>query len=72
MQQAAERIIAEFDKDHNGSLSQDELAAVPAVNVNRKWYDADKNGQISWNKPEGGLNQAQQHMNFMKAAAGTQ
>jgi hypothetical protein len=34
--------------------------------------DADKNGQISWNKPEGGLNQAQQHMNFMKAAAGTQ
>jgi len=34
--------------------------------------DADKNGQISWNKPEGGLNQAQQHMNFMKTAAGTQ
>ena len=33
--------------------------------------DADKNGQISWNKPEGGLNQAQQHMNFMKAAAGS-
>ena len=34
--------------------------------------DADKNGQISWNKPEGGLAQVQQHMNFMKAAAGTQ
>ena len=34
--------------------------------------DADKNGQISWNKPEGGLAQAQQHMNFMKTAAGTQ
>jgi hypothetical protein len=33
--------------------------------------DADKNGQISWNKPEGGLNQAQAHMNFMKTAAGT-
>ena len=33
--------------------------------------DADKNGQISWNKPEGGLNQSQQHMNFMKAAAGS-
>jgi hypothetical protein len=34
--------------------------------------DVDKNGQISWNKPEGGLAQAMQHMNFMKAAAGTQ
>jgi hypothetical protein len=34
--------------------------------------DADKNGQISWQAPEGGLNQAQQHMNFMKTAAGTQ
>ena len=31
--------------------------------------DADGNGQISWNKPEGGLNQAQQHMGFMKTAA---
>ena len=34
--------------------------------------DADNNGQISWMAPEGGLNQAQQHMNFMKTAAGTQ
>jgi hypothetical protein len=34
--------------------------------------DADKNGQISWMAPEGGLNQAQQHMGFMKTAAGTQ
>ena len=34
--------------------------------------DADKNGQISWQAPEGGLNQAQQHMGFMKTAAGTQ
>lgn len=33
--------------------------------------DADGNGQISWNKPEGGLNQAQQHMTFMKMAAGS-
>lgn len=33
--------------------------------------DADGNGQISWNKPEGGLNQAQQHMGFMKMAAGS-
>jgi hypothetical protein len=31
--------------------------------------DADKNGQISWNTPEGGLNQAQQHAGFMKMAA---
>ena len=33
--------------------------------------DADKNGQISWNTPEGGLNQAQQHAGFMKTAAGS-
>ena len=31
--------------------------------------DADKNGAISWNKPEGGLAQAQQHMELMKMAA---
>jgi hypothetical protein len=33
-------------------------------------FDADKNGTISWDKPEGGLAQAQQHAEFMKAAAG--
>ena len=32
--------------------------------------DADKNGTITWNKPEGGLMQAQQHMGLMKTAAG--
>jgi hypothetical protein len=31
--------------------------------------DADKNGTISWDKPEGGLQQAQQHAQFMKTAA---
>ena len=31
--------------------------------------DADKNGAISWNKPEGGLAQSQQHMELMKMAA---
>ncbi len=55
VQRAAERIIAEFDKDHNGSLSQEELAAVPAINVNRKWYDADKDGQISQEELQKGL-----------------
>jgi EF hand domain-containing protein len=55
VQHAAERIMAEFDKDQNGSLSQEELAAVPAVNVNRKWYDADKNGQISQEELRKGL-----------------
>jgi hypothetical protein len=34
-------------------------------------FDADKNGAISWNKPEGGLAQAQQHMGLMKTAAGS-
>jgi hypothetical protein len=33
--------------------------------------DADKNGTITWNKPEGGLAQAEQHMGFMKMAAGS-
>jgi hypothetical protein len=32
-------------------------------------FDADKNGTITWNKPEGGLMQAQQHMGLMKTAA---
>ena len=31
--------------------------------------DANKDGAISWNKPEGGLAQAQQHMGLMKTAA---
>jgi hypothetical protein len=31
--------------------------------------DADKNGTISWDKPEGGIAQATQHANFMKTAA---
>jgi len=33
--------------------------------------DANGNGQITWDKPEGGLAQAQQHMGFMKTAAGS-
>lgn len=33
--------------------------------------DADKNGSIGWDKPEGGLMQAQQHMGLMKTAAGS-
>jgi len=55
VQHAAERIMAEYDKDHNGSLSQEELAAVPAINANRKWYDADKDGQISQEELRKGL-----------------
>ena len=31
--------------------------------------DANKDGTISWNKPEGGIAQAQQHMELMKKAA---
>lgn len=55
VQRAAERIFVEFDKDQNGSLSQEELAAVPAIDVNRTWYDADKNGQISQEELRKGL-----------------
>ena len=52
---AAERIMAEFDKDHSGGLSQEELASVPAVNVNRKWYDADHDEKISQEELRKGL-----------------
>jgi len=31
--------------------------------------DANKDGKINWDKPEGGLAQAEQHANFMKTAA---
>jgi EF hand len=52
---AAERIMGEYDKNHDGSLSQDELAAVPPVNSNRRWYDADNDGQISQEELRKGL-----------------
>jgi hypothetical protein len=55
VQAAAERIMAEFDTDHSGGLSQNELASVPAVNVNRKWYDADHDEQISQEELRKGL-----------------
>src|SRR5262245_54219625 len=51
----AERIIGEFDKDQNGNLSSDELTLVPAVNANRKWYDADRDGQVSQEELRKGL-----------------
>jgi EF hand len=52
---AAEKIMGEYDKNDDGNLSQDELAAVPPVNVNRKWYDADRDGKISTEELRKGL-----------------
>jgi hypothetical protein len=52
---AAEKIMGEYDKNHDGNLSEDELAAVPPVNVNRKWYDADHDGKISTEELRKGL-----------------
>ena len=55
VKQVAERIVAEYDKNHDGSLSENELAAVPPVNVNRNWYDANKDGKISTEELRNGL-----------------
>jgi len=55
VQRAADRMMAEYDKNHDGFLSQDELAALPPVNVNRKWYDADRDGKISAEELRKGL-----------------
>jgi EF hand len=55
VKRAAERIFGEYDKNQDGSLSQEELANVPPVNANRRWYDADANGQISTQELQNGL-----------------
>jgi len=35
-------------------------------------FDANKNGEIAWDAPEGGLQQAQEHMMLLRKEAGTQ
>jgi EF hand len=52
---ASESILQEYDKDQSGSLSKDELQAVPAIGDRFAWYDTDHNGQISEKELRGGL-----------------
>jgi len=52
---AANRIMAQYDTNHDGSLSPEELAAVPAIDINRRWYDADNDNRISQTELRNGL-----------------
>lgn len=55
VERVAENIVHEYDKDGSGTLSQKELASVPAVEVNRSWYDVDHDGEISTSELRAGL-----------------
>lgn len=55
VQRAADRIMAEFDTNHDGGLTPDEVASVPPVDANRKWYDANGDGRISTHELRNGL-----------------
>jgi EF hand len=55
VESASQKILDEFDKDHDGKLSRGELAALPSIGAHRDWYDADHDGQISAAELAGGL-----------------
>lgn len=44
---ASRQAIDIYDKDHNGELSKDELAACPGILANLDAYDTNKNGSVS-------------------------
>jgi hypothetical protein len=64
----AQKIRMSTSMDEAQKLAADMQAKAEQLTTG---FDADKNGTITWDKPEGGLAQAQQHMGFMKAAAGS-
>ena len=69
----ADEVVAIAQKIR-ASTSMDEAAKLAAEMQTKaeqltSGVDANKDGSISWNKPEGGLMQAQQHMGLMKTAA---
>ena len=55
-QGVGEAIVQACDKNHDGLLSADELAAVPPIRDNRNWYDTDNDGLLSANEVRAGLN----------------
>ena len=62
----AQKIRASTSMDEAAKLAAEMQTKAEQITAG---VDADKNGAISWNKPEGGLAQAQQHMELMKMAA---
>jgi EF hand len=55
LDEAAEAIVGDYDKDGSGRLSEAELQSVPAIYGNRKWYDTDQDGEISIAELRAGL-----------------
>lgn len=53
---AAARAVAEFDKNGDGVLQQDEMQACPALVYAADAYDADKNGDLTSDEVKEGVN----------------
>ncbi len=49
------KIIDQYDLNHDGKLSEQELASLPPIAGNRSWYDGDHDGQISGDELRAGL-----------------
>ena len=64
----AQKIRASTSMEEAAKLAMEMQAKAEQITSG---VDADKNGTIGWDAPEGGLAQAQTHMGLMKTAAGS-